>query len=355
MRALLAVLVVLALPAGAHAIVGGQPATQPYPHMAQLRVDGDFLCGASLVRASWVLTAAHCVVDDEGAPLAAGRFTVVLGRQRLSAPGGIEHAVAEVRPHPDYAGNGYDLALLRLEQRSGLAPIAIAGPEQRSTWAPGVAATVTGWGATNSGGEASDELREVQVTIRTDDECASSSASLLGYEPATQLCAGEPAGGRDSCQGDSGGPLTVPAGAATVLAGVVSSGVGCALPFSYGIYARVGEGPLAQWLADNLPGADPAVTPPAGTAPAVVVTRRLRVRDGRLVLRLRSTVRLTSVRVRVTRRGRLVARGRTPSLSAPRTLRLEPRRRVRRGRHVVTVTGRDADGTRLRLAANARR
>ena len=263
--------------------------------------------------------------------------------------------IAEVRPHPEYAGNGSDIALLRLEQRSGLAPIAIVGASQRAAWVPGVAARVTGWGATSSGGGATDELREVDVTIRNDDECASSSASVLGYEPVTQLCAGEPLGGRDSCQGDSGGPLTVPAGGTTVLAGVVSSGVGCALPLSYGIYARVGEGPLAQWLADNLPGSDPAVDPPATTAPAVHVLRRLKVRDGRLVVRLRSTVRLTGVRVRVSRNGRTVARGRAARLGAPRTLRLETVRKVRRGRHVVTVSGRDASGQRLRLADSARR
>jgi secreted trypsin-like serine protease len=367
-RALPAVIVTLALslPSVAQAIVGGQPASQPYPHMAQLRLDGDFICGASLVRPTWVLTAAHCVEGDDGEAVDPAKVTIALGRAKLSDPGGEDHQVAEVRKHPDYAGNGHDVALLRLAVPSAQPPVRIVTLGESAAWAPGAAATVTGWGAQHSGGGASDELREVQVTIQSDDSCAMSANAAFGFEPDTMLCAGEALGGRDSCQGDSGGPLTVPDSAGrTALAGVVSSGVGCALPLAYGVYARIGAPLLSEWLDDQLPAStapapppasgDPAPAPPAGTSPKVTVTRRLALRKGRLRVVLRSNVALTHVRVRVVRAGRLVARGTAAELDGRRTLRLEPRRALRKGRYTVAVTGRDGDGRTLRLAALARR
>ena len=353
-RVALTLLAVLALAGDAQAIVGGGVASRPYPYMAQLEVDDEFLCGASLVRAQWVLTAAHCVEDENGDTYSPARVKVVLGRVRLSDGGGEVLSVAEVRKHPDYAGNGHDVALLRLASASSGTPVRIVSLTEADRWAPGVSARVIGWGAQNSGGGPSNELREVDVTIQDDSTCASSAYALVGYEADTMLCAGEPFGGRDSCQGDSGGPLTVTdAAGGPLLAGVVSGGVGCALPLSYGVYARLGGPVLAAWLEEQLPGA--AGEPPPASAPAVSVTRRLKLRGGRLRVALRSNVELRRVRVRVVRRGRLYAKGRAPLLEGRRTLRLKPRRTVRRGRYTVSVTGTDAAGTRLRLAAPARR
>jgi hypothetical protein len=55
-----------------------------------------------------------------------------------------------------------------------------------------------------------------------------------------------PQGGVDACQGDSGGPLTVAYNGTPVLAGIVSSGSGCADPKFPGLYSRVTS--FLPWL-----------------------------------------------------------------------------------------------------------
>ena len=63
------------------------------------------------------------------------------------------------------------------------------------------------------------------------------------------VCAGFPEGGVDTCQGDSGGPMfgRDAAGALKVV-GATSFGEGCARPGKPGVYARVADDVLREWI-----------------------------------------------------------------------------------------------------------
>jgi secreted trypsin-like serine protease len=64
------------------------------------------------------------------------------------------------------------------------------------------------------------------------------------------ICAGFPQGGTDTCQGDSGGPLF---GAGPKVVGSTSFGEGCARPNKPGVYARVGDTTLREWIRSVAP------------------------------------------------------------------------------------------------------
>ena len=258
-RALLLAAVLLAVLAPSAAgespqprIVNGDPADQgEYPAQGFLRVDvgGGFvgLCGGTVVSPRKFVTAAHCVIDDVGQPRPPGAFDVFLGQvdqDNFGAPNQI--SAAEV--HPDYAedagGNTNDVGVLTFASAVSAAPLRIIGPGQTNLWAPGITATIIGWGAeAELDQDGSDLLLEATVPIRTDADCIN-YGSL--YIAATMVCAGN--GSADTCQGDSGGPLLVHDGTPFVLAGVVSFGIGCNRPNLPGIYTRIGAPRLNAWV-----------------------------------------------------------------------------------------------------------
>lgn len=327
----------------AFAVVGGRAASEPYPHMTALFQDGRFICGASLVRTDWVLTAAHCVTDSGGRALPAGRYTLDPATRDVSR-GQTANAVkaAEIRVHPSYgkpAGSSFDVALMRLERAAPAgAPIGFAGTADRSAWEAGDTARVTGFGAefgigVNAGGGA--ELREVDVPIVSDPDCAAAYGGE--FDATSMVCAGEPLGMKDACQGDSGGPLTVVgARGARVLVGVVSFGFQCGFPDAPGVYARVGEGAIPDWLRANLPAPDaPTATAPAAPAPAGTPSN-----TATTTVPSRPAVAIRSRRVRLTRGGRVGVR-----------ITCAKGRRSCRGSVTLTSKGKRAGRRKYRLRA----
>lgn len=249
-------LAVIASVSPSPAIVGGSlvPSDTTYPWTAAIYTGsspttGQF-CGGTLVAPDVVVTAAHCTeellnnlaTDLPGDPFrlrdpAGLRLEVMVGSRRLVPGRGETRYVAEVHEHPTV-----DLAVLELESPVTIAPIGYLHPASAEELdAPGVMATIIGWGATSEGGDGSTTLKHAQVPIISDASCGQAYADpSWGWNASEMICAGYDEGGTDTCQGDSGGPMVVqrPSGE-WVLAGATSFGQGCARAGWPGVYAEL--------------------------------------------------------------------------------------------------------------------
>jgi trypsin len=265
----------------AQAVVGGNDADPgEYPYIAHIVIDRSFQCTGTLVTPLYVVTAAHCSSLAPGGianvPIGQPGQLIELSIGAHKTPsatllGGYEsegekHVAKTVFVNPGWAGLGsvsHDAAVIELDTPSSKAPVKIASAAERSLWTAGTLATIAGFGVTESDGEQPDVLQEAQVPIVADEDAAEAYPYLVegvdplfgGFESETQVAAGFPQGGVDTCQGDSGGPLLVPAGSEMRLVGDTSYGAGCAEPGFPGVYGRLADATLREWIRSIAPDA----------------------------------------------------------------------------------------------------
>ena len=265
-------------------IVGGNDANiADYPwHVALTTSSGFQFCGASVVDAEWILTAAHC--------LGGSLPYIRAGVTNRNDNSGQDRAVVQQYLHPDFVTvtQGDDIALLKLGEPLDLSdpnvaviPIATQAHRDAGFEDAGVPSVVTGWGALYSGGPSPNILQVVEVPIVSNEQ------AQTGYPGTTitddMLAAGVwGVGGKDACQGDSGGPLAVPfegSPVGYVIAGITSWGDGCADATAMGMYARVSY--FQQWLEQtsglSWPGPDgfPAAIIPNVTFDVTMLTNEV--------------------------------------------------------------------------------
>lgn len=229
--------------AGAQAtpyIIGGQKASVssfPWQVYVSLTVlssgrEMEISCGGSILDATHILTAAHCV-DEEGTTVHYPEkdITVLAGTSNdteVAYPAQRRH-VLSFRVHPDYSplpNIRDDVAVLTLEaplilepaRNTAAIPLVAAG----ATPAPGTTLGLSGFGKENGLEGESEEalpngnLYSTTLTAISSDACR----SAVGANSAVLLCAGSPTS--SACEGDSGGPLTE--GAPAVEVGIVDFG-----------------------------------------------------------------------------------------------------------------------------------
>jgi trypsin len=238
----------------AMAIVGGNDASPgEYPSVAEITF-GAFGCTGTLISPDTVLTAGHCGSLTGAAVASPASYPPALINVTIGSyhsGDGEKAPVKSATVSPKYLlVDGNDVTVLKLTKNSAKAPTKVAGAGERGLWTAGTLATISGWGVTTEGGDAPNTLQEANVPITTDDYCG---AAYDNFDASTMVCAGYPQGGVDTCQGDSGGPLFSGSGAARRVVGATSFGDGCAQPGKPGVYARVADAPLREWIRSQDP------------------------------------------------------------------------------------------------------
>jgi hypothetical protein len=175
-------------------------------------------CSGTIIDNGWVLTAAHCIYDDNGVLTKKSKFKVVLGRDDLNASWrGGQWSVLQAIPHPNYVygqGSEFDIALLQLD--GSLPATAMPLPLAPRGWTLPDDAHPTAWGYgwiaetypkrdldkniyDNPRGDTSQYLRTTKPNSYTHDSSCDSP---------THWCL-ERTGDSGVLHGDSGGPWTM--------------------------------------------------------------------------------------------------------------------------------------------------
>ena len=241
--------------------IGIQHKFQDHPH-----------CGGTIISSKYVITAAHCM------QYSANEIEVLIAEHDTQDSDESKHfykaLVESVIVHEEYnaATINNDIALLKLKdaiefsQNVYPAFLAIKEPQKDDS------VIATGWGHTSYKGSVSNILREVDLTIKSREDCVLAFKNTFTLT-ANMICAEEK--GKDACQGDSGGetlmllyfhiisftlkycmlpgPLIKCNGEKATLVGLVSFGIGCASGYP-GVYTNIAN--FIDWIKDNVEGED---------------------------------------------------------------------------------------------------
>ncbi|XP_053561129.1 transmembrane protease serine 3 [Bombina bombina] len=221
-------------------IVGGNVSAEgQWPWQASLTFRGMHVCGGSLITSQWIVTAAHCVHDLYFPEY----WSVQVGLLNQPEDPPIAPVLIEkIIYHSKYKSSTMvnDIALIKLATHftfnESVQPICL--PNYGEDFPEGKVCWISGWGATEEGGDTSQTMDYAGVPLISNRVC-NTKYIYGGVIKPSMLCAGFLEGGVDTCQGDSGGPLACEDTKVWKLMGTTSWGIGCALRYKPGVYTRI--------------------------------------------------------------------------------------------------------------------
>lgn len=211
------------------------------------------LCGGSIIRSRWVLTAAQCVSDPN--PY---RYTVFAGMTDLGETDGTaqQFRVSKVIQHENYnyCDQSHDVGLIKIDgsfsfnEYVSRIPLALPDINFRLEGVD-TDCMASGFGVTDVGYPSESQfLKVVHLPLINSHECNEIYEWELGED---MICAGYEDGGKGVCWGDVGGPLACRIQGNWTLVGLTSWWFGdCANDRFPGVFARVSY--FSTWITKHI-------------------------------------------------------------------------------------------------------